>query len=556
MTWARVPRSWAARSSSTGSPLGSSACCSARSRLKPILGFEPAWWRSLAQGDAQGTPRGARRLLVVGRLSDTASLESAQAELGFLARRLATSGTSPGWTLRAARIRDTIDPVAYALVALLLAAIVGIVCLNVGNLLLAGALARGREIAVRLALGAGRRDVFGQLVAEGVLVGLLGGVLGLVLTFGAVGLVRDLAAGTNAEALTFEVDAWVWAAAAAVSLLAGVFAGLAPALYWLRQEPESLLKEGAHGATASPRSQRLKSLLIASEVALSMTLLSQAGLTLQSLRGLLSLDRGFAAARVLTARLPFRPGDSTVEADEVLGRVQGLPGVRSAAFATAIPAAAPFEPYRMGEAGPAEESGRARLTAVSPGYFETLGIPFRAGRDFTAADPSGGALVAIVNDTLASPRGVGAEALGAVIEIAGARRTVVGVVGTVRNAPLQVRARPEVYVPWPPAGDAYLLADTSLDQPLALAGDLAAVLRTASLGEPPGTVRSLESTLSADMGVIRLGAAFLGLVALGALVLTAVGTYGVVSCSWSSAPGSSAFASPSARAPRGSCASC
>jgi len=396
-------------------------------------------------------------------------------------------------------------------------------------MLLAGALARAREMAVRLAVGAERRDVFGQLVAEGVLVGLLGGGLGLVLTFGAVGLVRDMAAGTNAEALSFEVDAWVWAAAAVASLLAGVLAGLAPALYWLRQEPESLLKEGAHGATASPRSQRMKGLLIASEVVLSMTLLSQAGLTVQSLRGLLSLERGFAAARVLTARLSFRPGDSTGEADEIQRRVQGLPGVRSAAFATAIPASAPFEPYRVEGAGPAEGSGRARLTAVSPGYFEALGSPFRAGRDFTTADVSGGALVTIVNDTLASRRGAEAEALGAVIEIAGVRRTVVGIVGTVRNAPLQVQARPEAYVPWQPAGDAHLFADTRLDQPLALAGDLAAVLRTAGLAEPPGTVRSLESTLSADMGVIRLGTILLGLVALGALLLTAVGIYGVAS---------------------------
>jgi len=369
--------------------------------------------------------------------------------------------------------------------------------------------------------------VFAQMVAEGVLLGLLGGVLGLALTTGAMRLAHDLAAGTNAEALAFEVDGWVWAAAATASLLAGVLAGLAPALYWSSQEPGSLLKEGAHGATASPRSQRLRGLLIASEVALSMALLSQAGLALESLRGLLTLGRGFEAGRVLTARLSFPPGDSAAVTEELRGRVLALPGVRSAAFATAIPATAPFEPYRMADAGPGEEGGRARLAAVSPGYFETLGIPLRAGRDFATADPPAG--VAIVNDTLAGRRGTEAEALGSVIEIAGARRTVVGVVGTVRNAPLQLVARPEAYVPWPQTGDTYLLADTRLDRPLALAGELAGVLRAAAgLAESPGTVRSLESTLSADMGVIRLGTVLLLLVALGATVLTAAGTYGVV----------------------------
>jgi hypothetical protein len=170
-----------------GEPVRVAGVLAPGARLKPILGFEPAWWRFLSESEASGSlPRG-RRLIGIGRLSDASSLESAAAEAELLASRLASPGAKPGRTLRVAPVRDTIDPVAYALVALLLASILGIVCLNVGALLLARALARGREIAVRLALGAGRRDVFGQLVAEGILVGLLGGVLGLALTFGAVG---------------------------------------------------------------------------------------------------------------------------------------------------------------------------------------------------------------------------------------------------------------------------------------------------------------------------------------------------------------------------------
>jgi predicted permease len=513
-----------------GQPVRVAGVLAAGARLKPVLGFEPAWWRFLGESDARGAlPRG-RRLIGLGRLSDGSSLESAEAELELLAARLAsTSGANPGWTLRVAPVRDAIDPVAYALVALLIAAILGIVCLNVGALLLARALARGREMAVRLALGAGRADVLGQLVAEGVLLGLLGGVLGLALTFGAVGLVRDLASGTNAEAVVFEVDAWVWAAAVVAALVAGVLAGLVPAFYWMRQEPESVLKEGAHGATATPRSRRLRNLLIASEVALSMALLSQAGLALQSLRGLLAADRGFEAGGVLTARVSFGPGDSASAAAEVLQRVRGLPGVRDAAFSTALPAGAPLQPYRMADGGPAAESGQARVAAVSAGYFGTLGIALHAGRDFTAADASRGTLVAIVNEELASRRGAGAAVLGSVIDVGGVPRTVVGVVGTVRNPPLSIRPRPEVYVPWAPAGEAHLLADTALDRPLALAAELAVALRAAGLGEPPATVRSLEGVLAADMGVIWLGTVLLGLVALGTVAITVAGTYGVVS---------------------------
>jgi predicted permease len=513
-----------------GQPVRVAGVLAAGARLKPVLGFEPAWLRFLGEGDASGAlPRG-RRLIGLGRLSDGSSLESAEAELELLAARLAsTSGANPGWTLRVAPVRDAIDPVAYALVALLLAAILGIVCLNVGALLLARALVRGREIAVRLALGAGRRDVFGQLVAEGVLVGLLGGVLGLALTFGSGGLVRDLASGTNAEAVVFEVDAWVWAAAVVAALVAGVLAGLVPAFYWIRQEPESVLKEGAHGATATPRSRRLRNLLIASEVALSMALLSQAGLALQSLRGLLAADRGFEAGRVLTVRLSFPPAGSAAAAHDVLERVRGLPGVRDAAFATALPAGAPMQAYRTVDGAEAAESGQARVAAVSPGYFGTLGIALHAGRDFTAADASSGTLVAIVNEELASRRGTGAAVLGSVVDVGGVPRTVVGIVGTVRNPPLSIRPRPEVYVPWTPAGEAHLVADTSLDRPLALAAELAAALRAARLGAPPATVRSLEGVLAADMGVIWLGTVLLALVALGAVAITVAGTYGVVS---------------------------
>jgi predicted permease len=501
----------------------------AGARLKPILGFEPAWWRLAGEGEAGGVlPRG-RRLVGIGRLDDGSSRESAEAELELLSARLASTGGRSGRSLRVVPVRDTIDPAAYALVAVLLAAILGVACLNVGALLLALALARGREMAVRLALGAGRRHLFGQLVAEGVLVGLLGGAMGLVLASGAARLLRDLASGTNAEAVVFEVDAWVGAAAATASILAGVLAGLVPALYWLRQEPESILRDGAHGATASPRSQRLRNFLIASEVALSMALLGQAGLALQSLRGLLAADRGFESRRVLTARLSFGPGDPAAAARDVLERVRSLPGVRNAAFSTALPAGAALRPFRMVDRDEAAVSGQARLAAVSPDYFGTLGIALRAGRGFTAADASGGAPVAIVNEELAGRRGPGKSVLGEVVDVAEARRTVVGVVGTVRNPPLSIRPRPEVYVPWAAGGEAHLVADMGLDRPLVRADDLAAALRASALGDPPATVRSLEGVLAADMGVIWLGTVLLGLVALGAVALTATGTYGVVS---------------------------
>ena len=508
-----------------GRPVPVSGVLAPGAGLKPLLGFEPAWWRFRGESEASGQ---GRRLVGIGRLADGASRSSAASEVALLASRLGPSpGRQSGWTLRVSPARDRIDPVAYALVALLLAAILGVACLNAGALLLARAFARGREVAVRLALGAGRRDVAGQLVAEGVLVGLLGGGPGLALTFGAVGLVRDLAAGTNAEALAFDVDVWVWAAAAAASLAAGVVAGLVPAAYWTRQEPESILKEGAHGATATPRRRRLEKLLIASEVALSMALLSQAGLALQSLRGLLSADRGFQPARVLEVRLSF-PAQPSPAVGEVLSRVRAVPGVRDAAFASALPADAPLQPYRVVDRASDPQSGQARVAAVSPGYFGTLGIAIRAGRDFTAADSSGAA-VAVVNEELAGRMGGGASALGSIVEVAGARRTVVGVAGTVRNPPLSIQPRPEVYVPWTPGGEGHLFANTTLDQPLALAADLAAALPATGLAEPPATVRSLASVLAADMGVIRLGTLLLAFVALGAVAITAAGTYGVVS---------------------------
>jgi putative ABC transport system permease protein len=487
-------------------------------RLKPVLGFEPAWWRPLA---------GAHEpVLGLARLRESSSIEEARAQLAVIAARLPSTGRGPAWTLRAEPVRGTIDPVARVIVALALAAILGIACLNVGNLLLSRALSRGRELGMRRALGATRGDVRLELLAEGVLLGLLGGVIAVGGSFAAMRLLQRAAAATNAEALSFEFDAWVWGAALLAGLLGGLLAGLAPALHGSREEPGRLLKEGLPGATASRSRQRAKRILIASEVALSLTLLSQAGVAIQSLRRLLALERGFRPHGVLVATVEgARGGDDAASrralAREVLARAASVPGVRAVALASALPARGAFERYRAGE-GPGA-SGRARLAAVSPGYFEALRIQCRAGRTFAEADDAGGTPVAIVNDTLPL-------ALGSTVEIAGSIRTVVGIVSTLRNPPLQVTARPEIYVPWAqaPTAEAHLLVATSFGRPLTIAGPLMSSLSDAG-GDRVGAARALEDVLSADMGVIRIGTILLALVALGALTLTAVWTYGVVS---------------------------
>ena len=488
-------------------------------RLKPILGFEPAWWRPL--------PEEHDRALGLARLRDSSSIEEARAQLAVIAARLPSTARGSGWTLHVEPVRGTIDPAARAIVALALAAILGIACLNVGNLLLSRALSRGRELGLRRALGATGGDILLELLAEGVLLGLLGGATALGGSFAAMRLLQRAVAGTNAEALSFDFDVWTWGAAALAGLLGGLLAGLAPALHGWRGEPERLLKESAFGATASRSRQRAKRILVASEVALSLTLLSQAGVAIQSLRGLLALDRGFRPQGVLVAGFESARGAEDAAfrralARDVVARASAQPGVRAVALASALPAGGAFERYLAGE-GPGAEAGRARLAAVSPGYFEALGIQRKAGRTFAEGDDPGGPLVAIVNDTLSL-------ALGSTVEVAGSRRTVVGIVGTLRNPPLQVAARPEIYVPWAqaPAAEAYVLVATSVDRPLAIAGPLTSALRD---GGPArvGAARLLEDVLSANMGVIRIGTTLLALVALGALVLTAAGAYGVVS---------------------------
>ena len=265
-----------------GRPATVAGVLATSARLKPVLGFEPDWWRPLTAEDARDGPS---RALALARLRRGVDAAAAEAELAVLSRRLAAGGGDADRSLRVTPLRAGVDPVARVLVMLVLAAILGIVCLDVGSVLLAGALAREREIAVRLALGAGRGVVAAQLLLEGLLLGLLGGAVGWGLTRAAARALAALSAGTNAEALAIDFDGWLQGTALVVSLAAGLLAGVAPALHARRVRCAVLLNEGVAPASGTPRARRLRALLVAGQVALSLTLLTQAGLALSSLDG-------------------------------------------------------------------------------------------------------------------------------------------------------------------------------------------------------------------------------------------------------------------------------
>ena len=497
--------------------------------LRPILGYEPAILRPLSADDH--APR-----LAVARLRDGVAVASAAGELSALSSGLASGhGALDGrWRLDALPVGAQVDPVARGLVSLCLAALLGIVCANVGSLLLARAAVREHELAVRSALGATRWRLARQLLAEGLALGACGGLAAVPLVYAALAGFSRAASGTNADVLDARPDAFAWVAVAVVSVVAGALAGSAPAFWAARRDPAPALQSS--GPTVSSGRSRLRSALVAVQVALSMALLVGAGLSLKSLHGLLSVPRGFDASGVVAAHLEVRG----LERDED-GRARVLRALEEelaarhdlggACLTNALPAAAGTEQVSVHATRPGGPARKvpARVVVATASCLDLLRVPLLAGRGLLATDDAAAPPVALVNAALARRLGEDGDTLGRVLEAAGAARLVVGIVGDVRNVPFSASARPEVWVPLPqhPVASVLLVrarderALTAVPAVAAAAGGLAPTLRVFDF-------RELGSALAADLGVIRLGTVVLGLAALLAALVTALGTYGVL----------------------------
>ncbi len=532
-------------------------------------------WTPLALGETGGTfvPYGEGMFLLkaIARLKPGVTLQQAQAELQTIAQRIqpggptATPGGNPrrrgeggeggegggggeGVLTLIGLHEQVVGDVKGALLVLLGAVtlVLLIACANVANLLLARAAVRQREMAVRAALGAGRLRVARQLLTESVLLSLAGGGLGLFVAFWGVRALGQWSGPSLPAMEGIGLDAWVLAFTLGVSVFTGLAFGLAPAVQAWHTEVNPALKEEGRGDTGGHRN-RLRHLLVVSEVALALVLLIGAGLLIKSFARLLDVNPGFRADGVLTFQVTLPEGKSSPQRvafiEQVVERLKTLPGVQAAAATDSLPltdfariTVAEVEgrpPIDFSKVKPGEVTPVSR-PAVTLDYFNAMGIPLKHGRAFTSQDARPPAGSVIVNEAFEKHHFPGQSAVGKRIRLmAGPEarwQTVVGVVGDVRQSGLAGDAMPEVYTPaLEETGDALSFVIRTTGKPSSLVSAVRLAVSEVEPSQALYNVMTMEQRLANTTISRRLNTVLLGSFAGVALLLAAVGIYGVMS---------------------------
>ena len=485
---------------------------------------------------------------VVGRLRTAASMEQAQAEISAIERRIKQQFPSafqakdasviPLAAHLSGEVRRPLELLLGAVGFLLL-----IVCVNVANLLLVRVTGRAREIAVRTALGAGRGRLARQMLAESLLLAMAGGAGGLLLAAWSVELVRAILPANLPRVDEIAVDGGVVGFGLAVSAAAGLLFALLPTWRAAAMNVSEGLKAGSRSATSSRRTQRMQAALAISEASLSLVLVAGAGLMARSFWNLRSIDAGFRADHVLVADAGFEMHgkESLVPRyRDLLARVRALPGVEAAATSASLPIAAGAPDGHFVLEGRQAESGSAdaNYSVVSPGYLRTLRIPLLRGRDFNDGDSESSQPVAIVSTAMAREYFPGRDPLGQRIWFDSFSPkehwlTIVGIAADVHEDGLTRTPLAQAYTCYTQQtlpgllGDGELMVRTA-SAPGGLAGAVRTAIRQVNPEAAPET-RTMESVLAASLAKQRFQMQILGGFAVLALVLAAVGLYGVLS---------------------------
>ncbi|HET7551860.1 MAG TPA: ABC transporter permease [Gemmatimonadaceae bacterium] len=424
-----------------------------------------------------------------------------------------------------------------------------IACANVAGLLLVRGESRRRELAVRVALGAGSRRLQRLLLAESAVLAAMGAVLGVGLAVLGVRLVRASAPAGLARVADTTIDWSVLLFALAVGVAAAVLAGLLPALQATQIAPAGELKEGGRGATSGSARLRWRQALVATEVALAVVLVTGAGLMIRSVRNLLAIDTGFRADGVLTMRLSTPSTwytDSTSVAAfwaELQRRVATVPGVEKVGAVRLLPLATDMGDWGLqveGYAPPPNQGTPGDWQIVTPGYLEAMGLTLRDGRRFDARDDMNGALAMIVNRAFVQQYLAGRRALGTRVRIGGSDSTqaytIIGVVDDVHHNSLVGQVKPKFYVtlaqfaraPGNTQRSMSLVVRTDGD-PAALAAPVRAVIRQLDARLPISEVRTMRDIVNSSISGPRFAMQALGLFGVLALMLSAIGIFGIVS---------------------------
>jgi putative ABC transport system permease protein len=510
-------------------------------------------WVPAAFTQQEAGSRGRHYLQVIARMKPGVSLQQAQAEMTAIAARLQQQYPETNTDLGAAvtslheHVAGDIRP---ALLVLLGAVgfVLLIACANVANLLLARAAVRQKEIALRSALGASRFRLIRQFLTESVLLAAIGGGGGLLLSVWGVSLLKSFIPENISQARAITIDGQVLFFTLLISLLTGLIFGLAPALQASKFNLNETLKEGGRDSAVGSRGNRIRGLLVIAEVAVSLILLIGAGLLINSFMRLRNVDPGFRADNLLTMQVvlpatkyPDRARRSSFYT-ELVRRIEALPGVKSAAVTTNLPL------YRQGnstgisiEGRPDPAPGQEQIIVtrvISPHYFSTMGIQLLQGREMSEQDREDTTPVVVISEAMARKYWPGEDPVGKRIKTGPSASnipwmTIAGVVKDVRQFELNADPKPQMYLSYMQAGffaPRDLVISTNVE-PMSLASSVRRAVWEIDKEQPVSNIRTMEEILSESIGRQRFSMLLLGIFASVALLLAAVGLYGIMSYS-------------------------
>ncbi|HET8826342.1 MAG TPA: ABC transporter permease [Terriglobales bacterium] len=516
-------------------------------------------WTPMAWTDQEKTVRGNHNYLAIARLKPEVDLKQAQAEMNTISSRLEQQYPvdDKGWGALLRPLQaDLVNDVRPALLVLLGAVgfILLIACVNVTNLSLARIFSRHKEIAIRTAMGASSARIIRQIVAESVLLALVGGALGLAYAHFGVRLIMAFLADRLPTSMEANIDLKVLAFTAVVSVLTGVVAGILPALHLSRSNVNQALKQGLGRTGSDSGGTRTRSVLVVVEVSLSLVLLIGAGLMIRSFQTLRSVNPGFDPRGVLTmtaaiSRAKFSTATEQISFFErALDRIRALPGVMAAGVIDDIPlgGGGSHQPIAV-EGRPVvamSEQPEVDVRRISAGYLSTLRVPVLRGRDFDASDVAGRPPTILISASLAKQFWPGEDPIGKHITLTffpGVVREIVGVVGDVKGDGLDQQREPAtLYMPLdqlaPPSGEQWrsssmTLAVRSSSDPQAMVSAVTNAIREIDSTMPVTNVQTMQELVTTSLSSERFSLLLLGAFALLALILAAIGIYSVLSYS-------------------------
>jgi putative ABC transport system permease protein len=510
-------------------------------------------WVPIAFSAPEAADRGSHFLEVLARLKPGVTLTQAQADMSTIATRLQQQypETNTGLGAVITQLHEhLVGDIKPALLILLGAVgmVLLIACANVANLLLARAAVRQKEIAVRVALGARRERLIRQFLTESVLLSTFGGLVGLAIAYGGLAILTSFIPDNISQGRTVSIDYKVLGFTLLVSVATGLIFGFAPAIQSVRFNQNETLKEGGRDAATGSSGKRLRGLLVVAEVAISLVLLIGAGLLINSFLRVRNIDPGFRTENLLTMKIVLPPTKyATLESKsafytDLINRVQSLPGVRSAAVITNLPLYAQGNSIGVGiEGKPAPPPGQELIVItriISPRYFDTMSIPLLKGRQLTDQDTDKTPNVIVISETMARRFWPGEEAVGKRVSLGPINKpedwfNVIGVVKDVRQYGLTAELEPQMYLTYRQT-DFFeprdLVVKTDVD-PVSLSSAVRKTVWEIDKDQPVSNIRTMEEILGDSIARERFSMLLLAIFASVALVLAAVGIYGVMSYS-------------------------